>query len=89
MLEPYRRTDVFTEDTVPAGLLRDHRTRAGVWGRIVVESGCLVLTTAGGEQVRLGAGDVHLVRPQERHAVTPVGAVAFYVEFCREVEPPP
>ncbi|MFZ0494390.1 MAG: DUF1971 domain-containing protein, partial [Methylocella sp.] len=28
----YRRTPVFTRETVPAGLLRSHRTKAGTWG---------------------------------------------------------
>lgn len=38
-LPPYKRTPTFDEHTIPAGLRRDHRTRAGVWGRIVVEAG--------------------------------------------------
>jgi tellurite resistance-related uncharacterized protein len=29
-----RTTDEFDEHTVPAGLLRDHRVAAGVWGRL-------------------------------------------------------
>lgn len=28
-LEPYRRTDTFSEQTVPAGLLRAHSTKVG------------------------------------------------------------
>jgi hypothetical protein len=34
--EPYRRTPVFDENTLPAGLRRAHRTKPGVWGVIRV-----------------------------------------------------
>jgi len=82
-LVPYKRTPTFTEDTVPAGLLRDHRTKAGVYGRIVVEAGRLELTT--GEQVVvLGAGEEAISQPEQTHSVKPLGMVRFYVEFCRE-----
>src|SRR6476660_9144036 len=38
----YRKTAVFTQDTVPAGLLRAHRTAAGVWALIHVLDGRLL-----------------------------------------------
>lgn len=34
-LELARTTDVFDNDTVPAGLLRAHRVANGTWGRLV------------------------------------------------------
>ncbi|MCB0991196.1 MAG: DUF1971 domain-containing protein, partial [Acidimicrobiales bacterium] len=37
-LEHVRTTDIFDNDTVPAGLLRAHRVADGVWGRLVVHS---------------------------------------------------
>ena len=40
----YKRTATFTEETVPGGLLRDHRTKPGVWAKIVVETGRLAYT---------------------------------------------
>ena len=39
--EPYRRTPVFDENTLPAGLRREHRTKPGVWGIIRVFEGRL------------------------------------------------
>ena len=33
---PYKRTPVFEQHSVPAGLLKRHSTKAGVWGKIVV-----------------------------------------------------
>lgn len=84
-LEAYKRTPTFTEATVPAGLLRDHRTRAGTWGRIVVESGALALTMDG-QTVVLQAGDEAVAPPGVPHAVAPVGAVRFHVVFCRRAD---
>ena len=72
---PTRRTRSFTADTVPAGLLRDHRTRAGVWGRIVVEHGQLRYTSEGVDLV-LGADEAVVTGPQETHAVGPSGRCA-------------
>lgn len=85
-LEAYRRTPVFTADTVPAGLLRQHRTKAGTWGKIVVLEGELLYRTLEPpvEEVRLRPGRPGIVQPQEPHEVEPVGAVRFYVEFYRE-----
>ena len=37
----HRTTDVFTDTTVPAGLLRAHRVAQGLWGRLVVLEGRL------------------------------------------------
>ena len=84
-LVPYRRTPTFTESSVPAGLLRDHRTKPGVYGRIHVEAGCLRYTDATGEQL-LTAGAVAVSRPEQTHAVEPVGMVRFYVEFCHAAD---
>ena len=40
-LVAYRRTPVFDQDTIPAGLRREHRTASGVWGLITVLEGRL------------------------------------------------
>jgi tellurite resistance-related uncharacterized protein len=38
---PYKCTPIFDETTLPAGLRREHRTKAGVWGVIRVLEGRL------------------------------------------------
>ena len=43
-LAAYKRTATFTEETVPIGLLRDHRTKPGVWAKFVVAVGRLEYT---------------------------------------------
>jgi tellurite resistance-related uncharacterized protein len=78
----YRSTPVFTQDTVPARLRKDHTTRAGTWGKIHVLEGELryrvdewkVDTVV----TRAAPG---IVVPEVLHNVEPLGAVRFFVEF--------
>jgi tellurite resistance-related uncharacterized protein len=82
-VEPYKRTPEFTSETVPAGLRSSHRTKEGVWGRIVVLEGRLryrILEPAV-EEVELSPGVEGVVEPTVPHEVEPLGAVRFYVEF--------
>lgn len=80
----YKRTPTFTEETVPDGLLRDHQTKAGVWGVIHVERGELAYVVPGRAlEVTLDEMTQGIVVPQELHHVRPLGAVRFYVEFWR------
>jgi tellurite resistance-related uncharacterized protein len=81
----YKRTPEFTHDTVPAGLLRSHRTKAGVWGRICVLEGALhyrILEPALEHHTLLPGAD-GIVPPDVPHEVEPDGPVRFYVEFLR------
>ncbi len=40
-LTAYKQTSVFDQDSLPAGLRREHRTKAGVWALIHVVEGSL------------------------------------------------
>lgn len=83
-LAPYRRTPVFTETTVPAGLTKDHATKSGVWGVIHVTAGRLRYTIPSREEaIELAPGVNGIVEPEVKHHVTPLGTVSFYVEFWR------
>ena len=84
---PYRRTPVFDETTVPDALRRDHATKAGVWGLIHVEAGCLRYEiSATGETIELTpASPPGVVEPEVRHRVTPLGPVRFSVEFHKPI----
>jgi tellurite resistance-related uncharacterized protein len=84
-LEPYRRTAIFTQDTVPTGLRRAHRTAAGVWGLIQVLEGRLLYrvnepTTT---EIVLEPDRPGVIEPTISHEVAPLGAVRFYIEFHR------
>jgi tellurite methyltransferase len=78
----YKRTPTFSELDVPAGLLKDHRTKAGVWAQIVVEEGRLEYTCSRGVFV-LRRGVVGVIEPEQPHRVRPLGAVRFHVSFLR------
>lgn len=81
----YQRTKEFSETTIPAGLLRRHNTKAGVWGRICVLEGSLTyrILEPDLEQHVLAPGRDGVVEPQVFHEVEPIGAVRFFVEFLR------
>ncbi len=81
----YQATPEFTEQSVPAGLLRNHNTKAGVWGRIVVSTGTLLYRIVGnpGEEHVLRAGLDGVVEPGVLHEVALLGPVRFHVEFLR------
>lgn len=83
---PYKRTVVFDENTLPAGLRREHRTKPGVWGVIRVLDGRLryqVLDPA--SEVVLEPGRPGLIRPDEPHLVEPLGPVRMQIEFYNQL----
>ena len=85
---PYRRTDTFSETTVPAGLLKAHTTKQGAWALIHVLEGCLAYRITdprrpASEFVLTPEGPPGVVEPTILHQVEPLGPVRFYVEFHR------
>ncbi len=79
---PYKRTPVFDQDNLPAGLRREHRTKPGVWALIHVIEGRLRYRILDPHSERiLTPGAPGLVRPAQRHEVEPIGLVRFFVEF--------
>lgn len=81
----YKKTPVFTQETVPAALLKQHTTKEGSWAKIWVISGQIEY------QILVDPPEEHLltpdlpgiVEPQTPHQVKPLGPVEFYVEFYR------
>ena len=87
-LYPYRSTPVFDQDTLPAALRARHDTKAGVWGVIRVMEGELKLSYLDPpSEVILTPDRPGLVRPQQPHFVTPIGAMKMQVDFYDQ--PPP
>jgi tellurite methyltransferase len=83
--EQYKVTKDFDRETTPAGLLTDHQTKAGVWGRLEVLEGSLSLRFLAplDEFVELRAGDSAAIPPQLSHRVELSGPVRFRVQFHR------
>ncbi len=83
---PYRTLGPFDESTLPKGLLRDHRTKAGVWGLVEVTSGSVryFVCETGMERERvLAPGCPGVIVPEQRHHLALDGAVQFTVTFLR------
>jgi len=83
---PYNRTSVFDENTLPAGLRREHRTKPGVWGVIRVLDGRVryqVINPA--SEVILEPGRPGLILPDEPHLVEPLGSMRMQIEFYHQL----
>jgi len=81
---PYRSTEIFDETTLPAGLRREHRTAAGVWGRVELLEGRLrFVMPALGLDLVLEAGSAQLIPPGLPHHVEPIGPIRMQVVFLR------
>lgn len=79
---PYKSTSVFDENTLPAGLRREHRTKAGVWGVIRVLEGRLryQMVDQSSEEI-LDPDHPGLVLPDVPHLVEPLGPMRMQIEF--------
>jgi len=83
--QSYKRTPLFDEKSIPKGLLKDHKTKKDVWGKIHVVKGKLIYTIQSNpaEIVELGPEAPGIVEPEVLHNVKPDGSVQFYVEFYK------
>ena len=83
---PYKRTVEFTNETIPAGLLRSHSLKLGTWGRLTMLSGVLSFSvevpTALQKERTISPKASLSIPPELLHMVAPLGPVRFYIEFC-------
>ena len=90
-LEPYRQIGPFDADSLPRGLLAEHRLKPGSWGRVTMLSGaigCVWDDDAACDPITLSAGDVMLVPPQRPHHLELCGPFVLQIEFLRETAVP-
>ncbi|MGH1539041.1 MAG: DUF1971 domain-containing protein [Arenicella sp.] len=83
----YSRTASFTCRSVPKGLLKNHSTKDGVWGQLVVERGSILYTVTDPEDLgsyTLNQGDSGVIVPMQLHWVKPLSDdLLFHVVFLR------
>jgi len=80
----YKKTPEFDESSLPKGLLNNHQTKEGVWGKIILLEGKLLYTiNEPKEEIYLDSNNSGVVEPTVYHQVKPQGKVRFYVEFYR------
>ena len=82
---PYKKTPVFTEESLPSGLKNDHSTKAGVWGKIILTEGTLQYRVNSLKtDTVLSPNEPGIILPEILHSVALLGPVKFYVEFYKE-----
>ncbi|MDO5631507.1 MAG: DUF1971 domain-containing protein [Paracoccus sp. (in: a-proteobacteria)] len=78
----YRSTEVFTQDTIPDALLKEHKIKAGSRGLLRVLSGRIWLVYEDrDERILLSPDHPGLIEPLAPHHVELDGAVAFQIDF--------
>jgi len=84
-VKAYKKTPIFTSETVPDGLLKTHRTMKGTWGKICVIEGLLRYTieSSPSESITLSSDHHGVVEPEVPHHVEPIGYVEFFIEFYK------
>jgi len=83
----YKKTPVFTQDTVPASLQKDHSTAADTWAVIHIETGTLKYHITEPEHEGVYLLDTNkpgVIAAAHAHYVEPLGNVSFYIEFYRK-----
>lgn len=84
-VQAYKKTPLFNQENVPAGLLKSHTTKAGTWGKICINKGILlyVIEEQPQESIELSPTTYGVVEPEVPHHVKPLGEVEFFVEFYK------
>ena len=84
-LEHVRTTAVFDNMTVPSGLLRGHRVADGVWGRLVVHTGCVtfVFDDEPEHPITVSAGGDAVIPAGRQHHLELEEPSTFAIEFHR------
>ena len=84
---PYRRTPLFTNDSIPKGLRSRHSTKKGVWGIVHVRAGSLryQIHDPYNTETILDLDRQGVVLPEVEHEVEPIDNVEFFVEFWKKV----
>ena len=85
-LVSFQKMPEFDEQSIPKGLLKDHATKAGVWGKIILLEGSLLYRPEAlqGKAQTLTPLQPGIVVPEMKHEVQLNGPVRFYVEFYRK-----
>lgn len=92
----YKRSPTFNAANIPKILLTSHNTKAGTWGKIIVERGEVKYTIFGPPEriFYLTSANPGVVKPRELHKVEFVDPdtefhVDFYATSVDKVGPPP
>jgi len=79
----HRRTPDFEHNSVPPGILGQHRISEDVWGKVMVSEGNLTyrILEPNIEEYIIDTENFGVVAPQAAHQVEINGPVKFHIEF--------
>ena len=79
----------FDRESLPEGLLRDHRLKDGTWGRLALLSGRITLVWDDGEggERDLQPGETIMIPPKRPHHLVVGGPFELQLDFQREKLP--
>lgn len=79
----YKSTMVFTELTIPKALKKEHQTKVGNWGRIVILEGKLIYEILSPDPLMMTLDPERsgIVPPEVPHRVEKSGRVIFRIDF--------
>lgn len=80
----YAETKTFTQDNIPAKLLKNHSTKPRSWGLIVLDEGELIYTIIDQPPILLTPQNPGVIRPGELHKIAAQDDVTFRVEFYHD-----
>ncbi len=85
-LQVVREIGPFDAQTLPRGLLAEHRLKPGRWGRLTLRSGCVTLVwdDGAGEREMLTAPAEAMIPPERPHHLEPDGDFALTITFLAE-----
>lgn len=85
MPEPYAKTPVFDERTLPDALRGDHRTKPGTWGLLrVLEGEVRLIFIDPPSEHHVTPTTPAVIPPAETHHVVTMGPMTMQVAFYRE-----
>lgn len=87
-LETYQEIGPFSGENLPKGLLKDHRLKAGSWGRLTILEGAIRFIWSDGRTDNvtedLSAGDVLMIPPQALHNLEKTGDFLLKIAFMKQ-----
>lgn len=82
----YKSTPTFDQDSLPAGILRNHSLKRGTWGKLIVLNG-EVTFHEGQEQWVVTPQAAHVILPEVVHHLEVTGPVSLRVDFLKVPDP--
>lgn len=87
-LKAYQEIGPFSAENLPKGLLKDHKLKAGSWGRLTMLEGAIRFVWSDGRTdnvtEELTAGDVLMIPPQALHNLEKTGDFLLKIAFMKQ-----